>query len=56
VYTYLYYHPGIVDEGLCWINMLSPTFNNISIISWRSVLFVEEKGIIGENHRPAASH
>jgi hypothetical protein len=26
------------------------TFNNISVISWRSVLLVEEKGVPGENH------
>jgi hypothetical protein len=25
------------------------TFNNISVISWRSVLLVEETGISGEN-------
>jgi hypothetical protein len=31
------------------------TFNNISVISWRSVLFVEEIGVPGENHRPVAS-
>ena len=31
-------------------------FNNISDISWRSVVLVEETGISGENHRPAASH
>ena len=29
------------------------TFNNISVLSWRSVLLVEETE---ENHRPAASH
>ena len=29
------------------------TFNNISVISWKSVLLMEETG---ENHRPAASH
>ena len=28
------------------------TFNNISVISWRSVLLVEETGVPGENHRP----
>jgi hypothetical protein len=28
------------------------TFNNISAISWRSVLSVEEIGVTGENHRP----
>ena len=29
------------------------TFNTISVISWRSVLLVEETG---ENRRPVASH
>jgi hypothetical protein len=29
------------------------TFNNISVISWRPVLLLEETG---ENHRPVASH
>jgi hypothetical protein len=32
------------------------TFNNISVISWRSVLLVAETGGLGENHRPVASH
>ena len=32
--------------------MFSTTFNNISVISWRSALVVEETG---ENHRPVAS-
>ena len=27
------------------------TFNNISVISWQSVLLVEETGVPGENHR-----
>jgi len=30
------------------------TFSNISAISWRPVLVVEEAGIPGENHRLAA--
>jgi hypothetical protein len=30
------------------------TFNNISVISWRSVLPVEEIGVPGENHRAVA--
>jgi hypothetical protein len=30
-------------------------FNNISVLSWQSVLLVES-GVPGENHRPAASH
>jgi hypothetical protein len=32
------------------------TFNNISVISWRSVLLVEKTWVPGENHRPVASH
>jgi hypothetical protein len=32
------------------------TFNNISVISWWSVLLVEETGVPGENHLPVASH
>jgi len=32
------------------------THNNISAISWRSVLLVEETGVPGENHRPIVSH
>ena len=39
-----------------WFMVFSVTFNNISVISWRSVLLVEETGIPGENQRPAASH
>jgi hypothetical protein len=31
-------------------------FNNISVISWWSVLLVEETRVPGENHQPAASH
>ena len=31
------------------------TFNNISVISWWSVLLVEETESPGENHRPVAS-
>jgi hypothetical protein len=30
--------------------------NNISVVSWRSVLLVEETTVPGEKHRPAASH
>jgi hypothetical protein len=32
------------------------TFNNISAISWRPVLLVEETRVLGENHRPTSSH
>ena len=36
--------------------VFNSTFNNISVISWGSVLFAEETGVPGENHRPALSH
>jgi hypothetical protein len=36
--------------------VFNTTFNNISVISWQSVLLVEETEVPGENHRPAASH
>jgi hypothetical protein len=38
------------------VMVFNATFNNISVISWRSVLLVEETEVPGENHRPAASH
>jgi hypothetical protein len=38
--------------GLVWFMEFNSTFNNISVISWRSVLLVEEIGVPGENHRP----
>ena len=38
-----------------WLRVMvfNATFNNISVISWRSVLLIEETG---ENHQPVASH
>jgi hypothetical protein len=36
--------------------VLNATFNNISAISRRSVLLVEETRVPGENHILAASH
>jgi hypothetical protein len=36
-----------------FLMVFNATFNNISVISWRSVLLV---GKTGENHRPVASH
>jgi hypothetical protein len=35
--------------------VFNATFSNISAISWRPVLVVEEAGIPGENHRPVVS-
>ena len=41
-----------------WVRvvMFSSTINNISVISWWSVLLVEDIGVPGENHRPVTSH
>ena len=36
--------------------VFNATFNNISAISWQSVLLVDETGGPRENHRPVASH
>jgi len=36
--------------------MLNATFNNISVISWQSVLLMEETRVPGENYRHSASH
>ena len=36
--------------------VFNTTFNNISVISWQSVLLVKETRVLGENHQPAASH
>jgi hypothetical protein len=42
--------------GAIRIMLINATFNNISVISWRSILSVKETGIPGKAHRPAASH
>ena len=36
--------------------VFNATFNNISVISRRSVVLVEETEVPGENQRPVASH
>ena len=45
-----------VKVGFAWFMVINTTFNNISVISWQSVLLAEETGGPGENHRPVASH
>jgi hypothetical protein len=51
--TLNYYTIDAVDGFVGWFMVFNATFNNISAISWRSVILVEETG---ENHRPAVSH
>ena len=36
--------------------VFNATCNSISVLLWRSVLLVEEIEVLGENHRPVASH
>jgi hypothetical protein len=36
--------------------LFNATFNNISVISWRSVLLMDETKAPRENHSSAASH
>jgi hypothetical protein len=36
--------------------VFNTTYNNISAISWQSVLLVEETRVPCENHQPVASH
>jgi len=44
-------------QGLVLAVMVSnATFKNISVISWRSVVLVEETHLPGENYQPVASH
>jgi hypothetical protein len=44
-----------VNDGV-GVMVFDATFNNISVISWHSILLVEETGLPRENHRPVASH
>ena len=39
-----------------WFMVFKATFSNISVISWQSVLLVENTEVLGKNHQPVASH
>jgi hypothetical protein len=47
---------SITEKSLVWFMMFNATFNNISVISWRSVLLVDKTGVARENHQPVTSH
>ena len=49
-------HLQYVGVWVCLFDGALATFNNISVISWRSVLLVEEIGGPEENHSPVSSH
>jgi hypothetical protein len=38
------------------VMVFNATFNNISVISWRAVLLVEETGVPRENHGSVINH
>jgi hypothetical protein len=44
------------DYGLASFMVFNATFNNISAISWRSVLLVAETGVPEKIHKPVISH
>ena len=46
---------GNHDNAIGFMVLFYPTFNNITVISKRSILLVEEIGGPEENHRAAAS-
>ena len=46
------YGYGMIARNL----VVYATFNNISVLWWRSVLLVEETEVPGENHPHVASH
>ena len=50
---FVIFSPSIYLVLLFGFMVFNATFNNISFISWRSVLLVEKTG---ENHWPATSH
>ena len=55
-----YFVLSLMVSWLLWIRVVdmvfNATLNNISVISWRSVLLVEETGVPEDNHQLAASY
>ena len=45
-----------IFQASVMVMVFNPTFNNITAISWRSALLVEETGVSGKDHRSPASH
>jgi len=50
----MFYHfskyQTVIYPNMGWVMVFNATFNNISVISWRSILLVEETGVPRENH------
>ena len=45
-----------IDNLMVMVMTFNTTFNEISVALWRSVLFLEETRVPGENHRPVTIH
>jgi hypothetical protein len=45
-----YYSTLLKNSGLVWYMAFNATFDNISAISWQSVLLMGETKVPGENH------
>jgi hypothetical protein len=44
-----------INQPVSWFGF-NAAFNNSAVISWRSVLLVEETGVLWENHWPVVNH
>jgi hypothetical protein len=59
-YSFPWIHGTFKFQSNEWVMvmvyMYKATFNNISDISWQSILLMEETRLPGENHRPVTSH
>jgi hypothetical protein len=56
---WLIHYSSLFDRFILkWVRVMvfNATFNNISVISWQSVLLLEETRVPEENQWPAASH
>ena len=49
------YHTFTTMTAPFWSMVFNATFNNISVISWRSALLVEETRVTGGSKRPVTS-
>jgi len=44
-YYKLFFYFNLSQSGLVWFMVFNATFNNFAVISWRSVLLVEETAV-----------
>ena len=56
IYVFIVFLISSYSGFIVRVMVFNATVNYISVISWRSVVLVEETGVPGENHRPVACH